>query len=142
MPASEAFTIDGKSYTIQRSYDPANRPLTQTFADGHVKAWSYDARNLVTNLTYDGQQVLSQSHDVGYRLTSQNFGNGLSRQISYARSDNYRTRDHVLDNNTAIASLDLSYTYAVDKQITAETIAGSFLEDSSFTASYDAGNRI
>ena len=96
----------------------------------------------MTNLTYDGQQVLSQSHDVGYRLTSQNFGNGLSRQISYARDDNYRTRDHVLDNNTAIASLDLSYTYAVDKQITAETIAGSFLDDSSFTASYDAGNRI
>ena len=93
-------------------------------------------------LTYDGQQVLSQSHDAGYRLTSQNFGNGLSRQISYARDDDYRTRDHVLDNNTAIASLDLSYTYAVDKQITAETIAGSFLDDSSFTASYDAGNRI
>ena len=66
----------------------------------------------------------------------------MSRQISYARDDNYRTRDHVLDNNTAIASLDLSYTYAVDKQITAETIAGSFLDDSSFTASYDAGNRI
>ena len=53
-----------------------------------VKAWSYDARNLVTNLTYDGEQVLSQSHDAGYRLTSQNFGNGLSHQISYARSDN------------------------------------------------------
>ena len=30
----------------------------------------------------------------------------------------------------------------MDKQITAETIAGSFLDDSSFTASYDAGNRI
>ena len=113
MPASEAFTIDGKNYTIQRSYDPGNRPLIQTFADGHVKAWSYDARNLVTNLTYDGEQVLSQSHDAGYRLTSQNFGNGLSRQISYARDDNYRTRDHVLDNNTAIASLDLSYTLSL-----------------------------
>ena len=46
MPASEAFTIDGKNYTIQRSYDPGNRPLPQTFADGHVKAWSYDAPNL------------------------------------------------------------------------------------------------
>ena len=74
--------------------------------------------------------------------TFYSIGNGLSRQISYARDDNYRTRDHVLDNNIAIASLDLSYTYAVDKQITAETIAGSFLDDSSFTASYDAGNRI
>ena len=36
----------------------------------------------------------------------------------------------------------MSYSYAADKQITAETIDEDVLSDTSFTAQYDAGNRI
>ncbi len=48
----------------------------------------------------------------------------------------------MISDNAAIASLDFSYTYNVDKQVTAESTAGSFLDDSSFTATYDAGDRL
>lgn len=50
---------------------------------------------MVTSVLYDGQNVLSQSHDEGYRLTDQTFGNGLDRSISYGRADNLRTNDRV-----------------------------------------------
>ena len=40
-------------------------------ADGKVKEWSYDNRNVVTQVTYDGDTVLSKSTDAGYRCTSE-----------------------------------------------------------------------
>ena len=86
--------------------------------------------------------MLSQTHDTGYRLITQGFGNGVSRQLSDARLANLRTRDFTSNNSGVISSLDFSYSYNVDKQVTAESTAGSFLDDSSFTASYDAGDRL
>ena len=134
-----------------------------------VLTWVYDARNIVTSSTYDGESVFSQSHDDGYRLTNQTLGNGLTRELTYGRSDNLRTQDVVKDGITAIDDLNLSYTYAVDKQITAEciaqrvfvkafleeempfrmdgversqTVAGGVMQNASFTANYDDGNRV
>ena len=142
MPTREGFTIDGRNYTISRAYDAGNRPISHTFADGKSQLWSYDARNLVTNLSYDGQNVLTQTYDPGYRLTNQTLGNGLTRTLSYSRQDNFRTSDVTFDGITAIDSLNWSYTYNEDKQVTSENTAASFLDDTSFTATYDPGNRL
>ena len=142
MPTSESFTIDSRNYTISRAYDAGNRPTSHTFADGKSQLWSYDARNLVTNLSYDGQNVLTQTYDPGYRLTNQTLGNGLTRTLSYSRQDNLRTSDVTFDGITAIDSLNWSYTYNEDKQVTSENTAASFLDDTSFTATYDPGNRL
>ena len=65
--------------------------------------WTHDARHLVTQAHYDGDLVLSQTHDDGYRLTQQSFGNDLTRDITYNRADNQRTSDIVKNGNTPIA---------------------------------------
>ncbi len=75
-PLSEELIVEGRTYSLARSYDTANRVATQTFADGNVMAWGYDDRNLVTGLTYDAEPVLSQIHVPSYRLAQQTFGNG------------------------------------------------------------------
>ena len=42
-------------------------------ADGKVKQWSYDDRNVITTVTYEGDTVLSKSADAGNRCTSETF---------------------------------------------------------------------
>ena len=96
----------------------------------------------MTTVHYEDQLVTTNTHDAGYRLTGQSFGNGLTRNINYGRQDNLRTLDRVFKGNQAIGDLNLSYNYAADKQITAENIVGDVLTDTSFSANYDAGNRI
>jgi hypothetical protein len=49
-----------------------------------------------------------------------------------------RTSDKVFDGNQTLDDLNLSYTYAADKQITAETIVGEKVQSVGFTAAYDA----
>jgi RHS repeat-associated protein len=142
-PETETFTFDGRTYALSRTYDDANRPVTHTFGDGKVQTWFYDDRNLVTSSTYDTKNIFTQEHDAGYRLTEQTFGNGLTRTITYNRLDNCRSTDTVLDNNTVIGALTMSYSYSIDKQVTGETFPnGSVLASTSFAAQYDPGNRV
>ena len=126
---------------MSRAYDPANRVQTHTFEDGNVMEWVYDNRNVVTEVKYDGDSVLNQIHDPGYRCTNQSFGNGLDRTIAFGRQDNLRTNDKVEDTGI-IDDLNLDYTYAADKNVLSETSPNGVLADLSFTAAYDPGNRV
>ena len=138
----EKYILDTRTYTLTREYDDANRVTKQTFADGKVMTWDYDDRNLVTVAHYDGDLVLSQTHDDGYRLTQQTFGNGLVRNITFNRADNMRTADTVKNGGTTIPELAFTYDYLADKNVHKETQTSGTFEDLSFTAAYDAGNRV
>jgi RHS repeat-associated protein len=133
---------DNRTYTMSRTYDSGNRPTSHTYPDGKATTWSYDSRNLVTNVAYEGEAVVSQTHDSAYRLTNQTLGNGLTRTINYSRQDNLRTSDITFDGNQSLDDLAFSYNYAADKQITAETIIGDVVQVKGISASYDAGNRL
>ena len=126
---------------MSRAYDPANRVLTHTFADGNAMEWVYDNRNVVTEVKYDGDSVLNQIHDPGYRCTNQSFGNGLDRTIAFGRQDNLRTNDKVEDTGV-IDELNFEHTYAADKNVLSETSPNGVLQDLGFTATYDPGNRV
>ncbi|MFT5632428.1 MAG: RHS repeat-associated protein, partial [Rubritalea sp.] len=141
-PLTETVVAGNRSYTSTRTYDAANRPLTHTYPNGKTTHWAYTARNLVNTVHYEDKIILTNTHDAGYRLTDQVYGNGLEKVISYNRQDNLRTSDQVFDGNQTLDDLNLSYSYAADKQITAENIVGDNIQNTSFTASYDAGNRI
>jgi RHS repeat-associated protein len=139
---SESYVLDGRTYTLARTYDADNRVTSQTFADGKVMTWDYDVRHLVTQAHYDGDLVLEQDYDPGYRLTRQEYGNDLVREITFNRADNLRTADKVKDGLTTIDELDFGYTYLADKNVEKETQANGTFEKLSFTAAYDAGNRV
>lgn len=139
---SESYVIDSRTYTLARTYDADNQVASQTFADGKVMTWTHDARHFVTQAHYDGDLVLTQTHDDGYRLTQQAFGNDLVRNITYNRADNMRTSDIVKNGNTPIAELAFTYDYLADKNVHKETQTSGTFEDLSFTAAYDAGNRV
>lgn len=139
---TETQTLDGRTYTLARTYDADNQVSSQTFADGKVMTWTHDNRHLVTAAHYDGALVLTQTHDAAGRLTQQAFGNGNNRTITFGRQDNQRTADTVRDGTVVIDELDFNYTYAVDKNVLTESQADGALEKLSFTAGYDAGNRV
>jgi RHS repeat-associated protein len=139
---SESYVLDSHTYTLARTYDTDNLVATQTFADGKVMTWTHDNRHLVTAAHYDGDLVLSQAHDAGYRLTQQTFGNSLTRNITYNRADNMRTADTVKQGITTIPVLAFTYDYLADKNVQKEKQTSGTFEDLSFTASYDAGNRV
>jgi RHS repeat-associated protein len=142
-PETETFTFDSRTYSLSRTYDAANRPVTHTFGDGKVQTWFYDDRNLVTSSTYETESIFTQLHDAGYRLTDQTFGNGLTRKVTYSRLDNLRNSDIVKDGVTVIEPLAMTYSYSPDKQVTVETFPnGSLLAATGFGAGYDAGNRV
>ena len=138
MPLTETLIADGRTYTSTRSYDPANRPVSHSYPSGETTTWVYDERNLVDSVFYEGDiRVTRNRYDDNYRLRKQNFSKTV-RTITHGRLDNLRTRDKVRSND----DLDMRYTYAADKQIISEDIKGDILQDTSFTANYDAGNRI
>jgi len=139
---SESYVLDNRTYTLERDYDDSNRVIEQTFADGKVMSWDHDARGIVTDVRYDGEHVLEQLHDAGYRLTKQTFGNDLVRDIAYNRADNMRSSDSVKDGAAAIPELSFTYDYLADKNVEKEKQTSGTFEDLSFTATYDAGNRV
>jgi RHS repeat-associated protein len=139
---SESYVLDNRTYTLERTYDERNLVDTQTFADGKVMSWDHDARGIVTDVRYDGEHVLEQRHDVGYRLTKQTFGNDLVRDITYDRLDNMRGADIVKNGTITIPELNFTYQYLADKNVEKETQTSGTFEDLSFTATYDPGNRV
>jgi len=139
---SESYVLDGRTYTLQRTYDADNLVASQTFADGKVLTWTHDHRHLVTQVHYDGALTLTQSHDDGQRLTQQVFGNGLTRDITFNRQDQLRSSDTVRNGGSPIADLDFTYTYAPDKGVLTEDQSGGMLENLAFTAAYDPGNQV
>lgn len=139
---SETQTLDGRTYTLGRTYYEDNRVKTQTFADDKVMEWFYDSRRLVTEVHYDGDLVLGQDHDDAHRLIEQTFANGLTRDIAFARQDNLRSADTVRNGTTSIAELAFTYAYFADKGVEKETQAAGIFENLSFTAAYDPGNRV
>ena len=144
VPKSETLQIGSHAYTIRRTHDPANRPLTQTYPDGKVAAWDWDERNLVTSVNYEGEGVATFGHDPGARTVAQTFLSGnLQRTIAYGRLDNLRTGDTVAKNGTPVPDLALSYAYTSKKQVAAETTGqGSLLAHAGFTASHDPASRL
>ncbi len=102
----------------------------------------YNTRNQPYTTRYDGKFVSQFLYDNGNRNFKQNYGNGNNRTITYGRQDNLRTSDITKDGTQTLDDLALSYTYAADKQITAETIIGDLVQSQGFTATYDPGNRI
>lgn len=139
--ASESYVLDGRTYRLEREYYADNNVASQKFADNKVMEWDYDARNLVTDARYDGDLVLEQDYDAGARLVQQAFGNDLTRDITYGRPDNMRTGDTVSDTGI-IDELSFTYGYAPDKNVLAETQINGALNNLSFNAGYDAGNRV
>ncbi len=143
-PLSESFVVDGRTYSSSRTYDEGNRPISHTYPDGKFASYQYDERYLVSTVHYEGQLIVTKTHDPARRLVEESYSNGLSREITFNRFDNLRTSDQVKDGNTLLPALSTAYQYAEDKQITQETYAGTAgtLPNASFTAAYDAGNRL
>jgi len=143
--ATESLTIDGVTYTIQRSYDTAGRLVQLTYPDGSIVTRSYTARNLLQQVDYDADgagpdpapSVASFVYDAGGRATSRTHGNGIVTGRTYNRQDNLVTSIDV----PGCPGLSFSYSYDENKNVTAET-TGGVMAGYSFTAGYDNEDRL
>ncbi|MEM9702136.1 MAG: hypothetical protein AAF907_06805 [Planctomycetota bacterium] len=115
---SESLTTDGQTYTIGRGYDGAGNLDELTHPDGTIVDRPHDARGLLSSVSYGGASVASFVYDAGGRETSRTFGNGLVTTTSYVTNEN-------LLNSLATPGVGTyAYSYDLNKNRTAETIAG------------------
>ncbi len=70
--------------------------------------WSYNARSLVSTVSYEDKPVVSHQYDAGGRLTVESYGNGLKRTISFNRADNLRGSDRLSEGTQGISDLSMT----------------------------------
>lgn len=133
----ENLVVNSKTYTTSYVYDVANRQTSCTYPDGSVLTKTYSDRNELLNQKLDGVDVSTCVYDDGFREITHTAGNGLVTNYAFARNDDFVTGITV----TGKVDLSFTYTYDLNKNVTAETRTG-VLSGTSFTATYDDGDRL
>ncbi|MDI1476385.1 FG-GAP-like repeat-containing protein [Polyangium sp. y55x31] len=98
--ASRAITLDGATYTVSRTYDPAGRVTSQTYPDGKVLNEVYDGLGRLSTLTMDGVRHLLQAD---YLAT------GQPRTQVYG---NQRTTRYWYDERQRLLAMDSVYLFS------------------------------
>ena len=131
------------SYTCSHTFDAANRVTSCTYPDGTVLNKTYTDRNLLSSISYAGSaggspaSIINLTYDNGARESTRTFGNNLVTTKSYNLDNTYASI------STANKSdLDFTYSYDINKNVTAESITGSILSPYSWTATFDSEDRL
>ena len=98
-------------------YDAASNPAIQSYGDGFVAGYAYDALHRVSSAAYTlaGGSGLSTAATVAYdplsRRTGVTFADGSSESYTYDTADRVKTIAHVFPSST---SSDVANTYVYD----------------------------
>ena len=146
---SQIIPIHGQTLKTQYAYEPDGMLRQITYPSGHVLDYQI-SQGRIQGMTLDQQPVISQ---IQYRFDDQplnwQWGNGLSRQISYDPKGqvssyslpvgNEQLQRDVLDNITARIHPNVQHDYQYDALQRLDQVTGGSL---SISYQYDAnGNR-
>jgi RHS repeat-associated protein len=112
----ESKTIDGVTYTVQRSYDLLGRVTSLTYPDNEVANYTYNAQGGIEAISLQ-QSAVSQSivTDIDYnaagQVTRMAYGNGVTTDYAY---DPQTLRLQGLVSKTAGSSILQDFSYAFD----------------------------
>ncbi len=60
--------VDGNGHAVTTSYDPLDRPILRSYADGTTRVWTWDPDDHVTGLVDENGTIHSLTYDGGDRL--------------------------------------------------------------------------
>ena len=125
------------TYATQSQYDAAGRRMQILYPDGGTITRSYDARDQLSTIGYNGNVIDTRTYDNGRRISGETLGNGVVNAFTY-RLDNLVSAINV----TNLPSLSYSYTYDVNKNKLSETIGGTMSNFGFNSATYDNEDRV
>ena len=124
--SSESLTIDGQTYTSSSEYDTVNRLSKLTHPYGDEIERTYTSRGQLYQVKHDGSVVDTRTYDVGGRLDTSTYGNGVVTDYDYVANDNLVSDIKTSHPSGVVNKIgDYSYTYDANKNKTSESITGA-----------------
>jgi len=103
-------TIDGKNYSVKRTYDALNRLTSITYPDGETIQYTYNLQGQINSVFSANTTYAEEAeYDVNGQLTHITYGNGTSTQHEYDPC-NFRLT-HIKTENNDGRLQNLSYIF-------------------------------
>jgi RHS repeat-associated protein len=130
--------------TVAYTYDAIGRRLTRTVSGGDVTAYTYDKANRLTTVTLRGNTA-TYSYDAAGRLIEKVLPNGLKATHQYDAADRVTSIAYTKPQPAPAAPVaveTISYGYDVAGQRIQKGVGAGSLQETPFSATYDAANRL
>ena len=130
--ATELLTIANQTYNVGHEFDTLGRPFKTTYPDGTIVERTFNDRGQLNQTKYAGLVVDTRSYDIGGRLASSVYNNGVTTNWAYrsngSQKDNLPASiNFVHPGGTPVDQQvgNLTYSWDASKNKTKETIAGT-----------------
>jgi len=129
----ESLTIGGQTYAATHQFDARSLRTMTTYPNNSVWERTYTARQQLYQTTWNGAVVDTRAYDLGARLDTSTYGNGVINDYNYREDIPNNKRDNQLSGITfthpgGVASNrqigSYGYTWDANKNKTKETISG------------------
>jgi RHS repeat-associated protein len=128
---TDSLTVGGATRTVTNSYDAAGRRTAIRYPDGTTVATAYTARDLVSAVSFGSFTLARYTHDNAGRVLTNTLGNGKVETYTYRG-------DGLLASISIPTVSALSYQYNATKHVTRELRNNQPYDD----FSYDAEQRL
>jgi RHS repeat-associated protein len=134
-----------RQFSVQRSFGPQSTLLSESFPNGSVITWTFDARGKIQAVAVQGQPVATYSYTVAGNIRTRE---GPPSQTLQQRNYTYDVRGRLLKDRLAIGSASLSrdYGYSPDSDVETQRIDDAAGDGSTLTTlmtfRYDALHRL
>ena len=136
----ETIHQQGGSHVITYQYDALGRRSARKLDNFDTTAYSYDKAGRVISIKFNNEVPVSYEWDAASRLTVKTLSNGVRMEYQYDAAGHllgitYRKSDNTVINNIA-------YSYDAKGQRISKTTALPSRDETPFTATYDAADRM
>jgi RHS repeat-associated protein len=125
--------------SVSYSYDVLGRRMSRSVAGGDVTSYTYDKADRLKSVTMRGKTV-TYNYDIAGRLIEKVLPNGIKAAYEYDAGGRLTSIQFKKPDNTVLEAL--TYSYDPAGQRISKATGAAALQETPFTATYDAGNRL
>ena len=126
-------------HEIGYAYDNLDRVTRRTVDGGDATSYTYDKASRPIAITYRNQTT-TYIWDNASRLSGKTLPNGIGQSLTYDDANRVTQLQYTKLDGTLIETID--YTYDANGQRLTKTSGASRAQETPFTATYDAANRM
>ena len=136
----ETIIQQGGSHVITYQYDALGRRITRNLDNFDTTAYVYDKAGRVTSIKFNGEVPVTYEWDNASRLSVKTLSNGVRMEYQYDAASRLLGITYRKPDNTVINSI--AYSYDAKGQRTSKTTTLPSRDETPFTATYDAADRM